>query len=139
MNAWIYLALGIVFEVAGTSALKLSQGFTQTVPALVCLLCFGTALYFLSQSVKSLDLGVVYAIWCGVGIVLISLIGVVVFGDNLTFAKFAFISLIVIGVVGLQLSSGGAITRQNAADASKGNLRNVTPQNAAAEKSRVDR
>lgn len=139
MNAWIYLALGIVFEVAGTSALKLSQGFTQTVPALVCLLCFGTALYFLSQSVKSLDLGVVYAIWCGVGIVLISLIGVIVFGDNLTFAKLAFISLIVIGVVGLQLSSGDAITQQNAADASKGNLRNATPQNAAAEKSRVDR
>lgn len=105
MNAWVYLALGILFEVAGTSALKMSNGFTQTIPSVLCLLGFSLALFFLSQSVKSLDLGVVYAIWSGVGIALITVIGIVFYDDSLSLTKAFFIVLIVTGVVGLQVST----------------------------------
>lgn len=105
MNAWVYLAIGIVFEVIGTSSLKLSNGFTHSVWSSVCVVCFIAALYALSLSVKSLDISVVYAIWSGAGIMIISLIGAFFFQEQFTLSKLVFISLIVIGVVGLQATS----------------------------------
>lgn len=109
MSPWSYLALGIVFEVMGTSALKLSNGFTQPLPSAIVVVGFVLALYMLSQSVKTLDIGVVYAIWSGAGVVLIALIGVFFFKEILTPMKIAFMALIVIGVVGLQLVDRGNI------------------------------
>jgi len=103
MSPWSYLALGIVFEVMGTSALKLSNGFTEPLPSTIVMVGFILALYMLSQSVKTLDIGVVYAIWSGAGVVLIALIGVFFFKEILSPVKIMFIALIVIGVVGLQL------------------------------------
>jgi len=105
MNAWVFLILGIIFEVAATSALKLSNGFTQPVPSIFCAFGFILALFFLSQSVKAIDLAVVYAIWSGAGIALITLIAIFYYGENITLAKAFFISLIVVGVVGLQLTT----------------------------------
>ena len=110
MSPWTYLALGIVFEVAGTSALKMSNGFTQPWPSAIVVCGFVTALYMLSQSVKTLDIGVVYAIWSGAGVVLIALIGLLFFEEILTPAKILFMALIVIGVVGLQLHDRGTTT-----------------------------
>jgi len=103
MSAWVYLAIGIVFEVIATSALKLSDGFSQPVPTIVCLLGFLLALAALSQSVKSIEISVVYAIWSGAGIVLITLIGLLFFSESINFLKLLFITLIMVGVVGLQL------------------------------------
>ncbi len=103
MSPWTYLALGIVFEVMGTSALKLSNGFTQPLPSTIVVVGFITALYMLSQSVKTLDIGVVYAIWSGAGVVLIALIGVLFFREVLSPLKILFMALIVFGVIGLQL------------------------------------
>jgi small multidrug resistance pump len=105
MNAWIYLVLGILFEVVGTTALKHSNGFSESWPSMICVSCFVIAMYFLSQSVKELDISVVYAIWCGVGIAVISLIGVFYFQESMSLSKLFFICLIIAGVVGLQLVS----------------------------------
>ncbi len=103
MSPWAFLAIGIVCEVIATTALKLSDGFSETLPTLVCVLSFTIALAALAQSVKSLEIGVVYAIWSGAGITLITLIGLLFFHESVGFAKLLFITLIVIGVIGLQL------------------------------------
>ena len=105
MNAWTYLLLGILFEVSATSTLKLSQGFTKPLPTILCLLGFAAALYTLSKAVETLEIGVVYAIWSGAGIVLIATVGVVFYGESVTLSKVLFSSLIVVGAVGLQLGS----------------------------------
>lgn len=105
MNAWTYLAIGIVFEVLGTTCLKLSNGFTQITWSSLCVACFIASLYMLSLSVKTLDISIVYAIWSGVGIALISLIGVFFFQEHFTFLKLFFIGLIMVGVGGLQFIS----------------------------------
>ena len=102
MNAWTYLAIGIVFEVIGTTCLKLSNGFTEVTWSSLCIACFVAAMYVLALSVKTLDISVVYAIWSGVGIALISLIGVFFFQEHFTFLKLFFIGLIMLGVIGLQ-------------------------------------
>ena len=105
MSAWTYLIIGIVFEVIGTTSLKLSNGFSHWMWSSLCIACFISAMYVLSLSVKTLDISIVYAIWSGVGITLISVIGVVFFQEQITFYKLMFISLIVIGVIGLQTIS----------------------------------
>lgn len=105
MNAWSYLMLGIFFEVIGTTCLKLSDGFTQPIPSTICVICFAFAMYALSISVKDIDIGVVYAIWSGVGIALITVIGAFYFNEFLNPMKLVFIGLIIIGVVGLQVVS----------------------------------
>lgn len=117
MNAWSYLAIGIFLEVIGTTCMKLSDGFTNPIPSAACALCFLAALYCLSISVKSLDIGVVYAIWSGVGIALITLIGAVYFQEALSSMKLLFIAIIVIGVVGLQIvSSPAQVSVQSSAE-----------------------
>ncbi len=122
MNAWTYLLLGILFEVAGTTALKFSDGFTHTLASSMCVMFFLVALYCLSLSVKELDISVVYAIWSGVGIALISLIGVFYFQESMSLSKLFFIALIVIGVVGLQTisSTSPAAAQLKESDAHKG-------------------
>lgn len=104
MSPWVYLALGIAFEVVGTSAMKMSNGFSEWLPTTICIVGFSTALFMLSHSVKTLDISVVYAIWSGAGIVLIALIGVFFFAEVLTPLKLLFIGMIVAGVIGLQLA-----------------------------------
>jgi small multidrug resistance pump len=105
MNAWTYLIVGIVLEVIGTTSLKLSNGFSDSTWSTICIACFIGALYVLSVSVKTLDVSVVYAIWSGVGITLISVVGIFFFQEQITVYKMFFISLIAIGVVGLQVTS----------------------------------
>ena len=107
MNAWLYLSIGILFEVMGTSALKLSNGFTVLIPSLFCVVCFTTALYSLSLSIKTIDISIVYAIWSGAGIALISIISIIFFHEKMTVLKLTFLSLIIIGVVGLQIIESG--------------------------------
>ncbi len=104
MSAWLYLAFGILFEVIGTSSMKMSNGFTQPLPTIICITGFTFALFMLSQSVKSLDISVVYAIWSGAGVALIAMIGVFFFGEIMTPRRLFFLLLIIAGVIGLQLS-----------------------------------
>ncbi len=105
MNAWALLILGIVFEVMGSFCLKLSHGFTNLWPSLFGFVFFVIALSLITLSAKILDIGVVYAVWSGVGIVIISTIGMSYFGEAISIKKIACISLILIGVLGLHSES----------------------------------
>ena len=103
--AKIYLFLAIIAEVIGTSALKTSEGFTKLVPSGIVVLGYGAAFYLLSLVLKSLPVGIVYAIWSGVGIVLITIVGVFAFKQPLDTPAIIGMSLIVAGVVVLNLFS----------------------------------
>ena len=97
------LIAAIVFEVLGTSAMQAAQHFTRLVPTLIMIACYAIAFYFLSSTLRVIPVGIAYAIWSGLGIVLISLVGYFVFGQTLDFA--AILGLIIAGVVILNLFS----------------------------------
>ncbi|MFT2212129.1 DMT family transporter [Rhizobium giardinii] len=99
------LVLAIVFEVLGTSAMQAAQHFTKLLPTLVMVVCYAVAFYFLSYTLKAIPVGIAYAIWSGLGIVLISLAGYFVFGQKLDYAAVLGLGLIVAGVVVLNLFS----------------------------------
>ncbi|MBW9062844.1 EamA family transporter [Rhizobium herbae] len=99
------LVLAIVFEVLGTSAMQAAQHFTRLLPTLVMVVCYGVAFYFLSYTLRAIPVGIAYAIWSGLGIVLISLAGYLIFGQKLDFAAVLGLVLIVAGVVVLNLFS----------------------------------
>jgi small multidrug resistance pump len=99
------LVLAIVFEVLGTSAMQAAQHFTKLLPTLVMVVCYAVAFYFLSYTLRAIPVGIAYAIWSGLGIVLISLAGYFVFGQKLDFAAVLGLALIVAGVIVLNLFS----------------------------------
>jgi Membrane transporters of cations and cationic drugs len=96
---WIYLTLAIVSEVIATSSLKTVDGFTNWVPSLVVIIGYVFSFYFLSLSLNSIPLGVAYAIWSGVGIALVSLIGWVFYHQSLNLSGFIGITFIISGVL----------------------------------------
>ena len=97
--SYLYLAIAIIAEVAGTAALKSSEGFTNVLPSIVVVVGYGTAFYFLSLVLKTIPVGIAYAIWSGAGLVLISLVGLAVFGQKLDLPAIAGIGLIITGIV----------------------------------------
>ncbi|APR36182.1 QacE family quaternary ammonium compound efflux SMR transporter [Paraburkholderia sp. SOS3] len=99
------LAIAIVAEVIATSALRASDGFTRGLPAVVVVLGYGVSFYLLSLTLKSIPVGVVYAIWSGVGIVLITLVALVMYRQVPDLPAVAGLGLIVAGVVVLNLFS----------------------------------
>jgi small multidrug resistance pump len=101
----VYLAIAILAEVVGTSALKASDGFTVWIPSAVVVIAYGVSFYFLSLALRSIPMGVAYAIWSGVGIVLISSIGWAFFRQRLDAAAIVGIGLIVAGVGVIHLFS----------------------------------
>ena len=105
---WLYLGIAIVSEVIGTSALKSSESFTRLYPSLLVLIGYGLSFYFLSLTLASIPIGIAFAVWSGVGIVLVSLIGLVVFGQKLDMAALFGIALICAGVVVLNYFSKSA-------------------------------
>ena len=102
--SYLYLVIAIVAEVIGTSALKAAEGVTRPLPSLVVVVGYAAAFYFLSLALKVIPVGIAYAIWSGVGVALITLIGWRVFKQRLDAAALLGIGLIVAGVVVLQLS-----------------------------------
>ena len=105
MSPWVYLAIAIVSEVAGTSALKASAGFTRLFPSLVVAAGYASAFYFLSLTLRTIPVAVTYAIWSGVGIALIALVSWLAYGQKLDGPALLGIGLIVAGVVVLNLFS----------------------------------
>ena len=105
MHPYLCLAIAIVSEVAATSALKASDGFHKLVPSLVVVIGYTLAFYFLSLTLKSMQIGVVYAIWSGAGIVLVSAVGWLVFSQKLSGVTLAGMALILAGVLIVNLSS----------------------------------
>lgn len=95
---WLTLSIAILAEVLGTSALRASDGFSKPIPSLIVVLGYGCAFYFLSQALKTIPVGLAYAIWSGVGTVLITLIGLLLFKQRLDFPAVIGLSLILVGV-----------------------------------------
>jgi small multidrug resistance pump len=102
---YVFLFLAIISEVIGTSALAASNQFTKLVPSLITIAGYGLGFYFFSFALKAIPMGVAYAIWGGVGIVLVTIIGFVFLKQKLDFPALAGIALIVIGVLVMQLFS----------------------------------
>lgn len=105
---YVYLAIAIVAEVIATSALKAAEGFSKPLPSIIVALGYSTAFYFLSLVLKTVPVGVAYAVWSGVGVALIALIGWLVLKQPLDAAALAGIGLIVAGVLVIQLFSKSA-------------------------------
>jgi len=105
---YVYLALAIVAEVTATSALKISEAFTRPLPAVVVVIGYAISFYLLSLTLRSIAIGVVYAIWSGVGIALITLVGLFYFKQSLDATALSGIGLIVVGVIVLNFSSSVA-------------------------------
>ena len=104
MNPWLLLALAIVIEVIGSGALRASEGFTRWLPSTVMVVAYAATFWLLSVILKSLPLGVTYAVWSGVGTALTALVGWLVFRDAFHWAAVGGIALIILGVVVLNAS-----------------------------------
>lgn len=102
--SWFYLFLAIAFEVLGTSLMKLSSSTTNLKYTVIMIITYIISLAMLSQALKKIEIGVAYAIWSGLGIVAILIIGVVFFHESISWQKVFFVALIVIGAVGLNFS-----------------------------------
>lgn len=106
MKAFAWLLCAILLEVVGTAGLKLSEGFTKPLFTIGALCCYAASFYFLSVTLKSIPVGVAYAIWSGLGIVLTTIVGYFLFAQKLPMASVAGIVLIVAGV-GIMMASSG--------------------------------
>lgn len=104
MNPWLMLALAIVAEVVGSTALKASDGFSRPLPGLVMVAAYGTTFFLLSQILRSLPLGLTYAVWSGVGTALTAAVGWLYFRDPFGWTAVGGIALVVAGVALLNLS-----------------------------------
>jgi small multidrug resistance pump len=105
--SWFYLVLAIVLEVSGTTSMKLSQGFTKILPSVLIFLFYGLSLSALTLALRSIDVSVAYAVWSGLGTALIATVGVLWLKEPLNTLKVVSLVLIIIGVIGLNLSDGG--------------------------------
>jgi small multidrug resistance pump len=102
---WFFLSIAIVSEVIATSALKAANGFTRLGPSLLVVLGYALAFYFLSLTLRTIPIGVAYAVWSGVGIVLVAIIGWLLYGQKLDVAAIVGMALIIVGIVVLNVFS----------------------------------
>jgi small multidrug resistance pump len=105
MKHWLFLGVAIVGEVIATSALKASEGFSRLVPSVVVVAGYIVAFYFLSLTLRHISVGVAYAIWSGLGVVLIAVIAWLLYGQKLDLAAMIGMALIVAGVLVMNLFS----------------------------------
>jgi small multidrug resistance pump len=105
MKSWIFLGIAIVAEVVATTGLKASEGFTRLWPSLLVITGYAVAFYFLSITLKEIPVGLAYAIWAGLGIVLVALIGWLVYGQTLDAASVIGMALIIAGVLVINVFS----------------------------------
>lgn len=106
---WVYLLLVIVSEVVATSALKSSESFSRLWPSVLTVVGYGVAFYLLSLTLRELPVGIAYAIWSGMGIVLVSLAAVVLFGQKLDLPALIGMGLIVAGVIVINVCSKSVV------------------------------
>lgn len=105
MNGWLFLMIAIVAEVIATSALKSSDGFSKLVPSVVVVVGYSLSFYFLALTLKSIPVGIAYAVWSGIGIVLVAAIAWFLHGQKLDLWGFVGIAMIISGVAVLNLLS----------------------------------
>lgn len=105
MSPWLYLAAAIALEVVGTTLLKLSNGFERPLIGMLSIACYSACFWVFAPALKAIPVGVAYAIWAGVGIVAVAFIGAAFFGQRLGAAQVACIALVLVGAVGLRLTT----------------------------------
>ena len=102
--AWAYLVVAILFEVSGTTSMKLSRGFAEFWPSVAIFGFYGLSIVFLTLSIHRIDISIAYAIWSALGTAIVATIGVLWFGEAVTTWKVIFLGVIVVGVIGLNLA-----------------------------------
>jgi small multidrug resistance pump len=120
--SWTFLLLAIIFETIGTSAMKMSQGFTKLGPAILMVVCYVLCFSLLTLAIKQLDVSLAYAIWSGLGTALITIIGMYYFHEKVGALKIISILLIIIGVIGLHLSANAQSSQDGPQAESDGTL-----------------
>lgn len=105
MKSYLFLAAAIICETLGTSFLKKTEQFTKPLPTLIFVLAMGASFYLLSFALKDIPIGIAYAIWSAVGVVLISLVGYFIYKQHLDFPAILGIIFIIVGVVIINLFS----------------------------------
>ncbi len=103
--AYIYLSIAIISEVIATSALKASEEFSKPIPSLIVIIGFLSALYFMTLTLRTIPIGITYAIWSGLGIVLVSLVAFVLYKETPDIPAIIGMGLIVLGVVVINVFS----------------------------------
>jgi len=106
--AWIYLFLAGIFEVVWAIALKYSNGFSKLWPSIITTVGMAISIYFLAQALKSLPIGIAYAVWTGIGAIGTVILGMILFDESKDLIKIVFILFIVAGIVGLKIFSGNS-------------------------------
>jgi small multidrug resistance pump len=101
---YLYLLCAILLEVCGTTSMKLSQGFTRLWPSVLIFVFYSLSFTLLTVVLKKIEVSVAYAIWSGVGTALIATLGILYFKESLTLLKLVSLALVIIGVIGLNLS-----------------------------------
>jgi len=104
MQHWFFLAAAIALEVAGTTSMKLSDGFTKLVPSVLLFVFYVASFVALTFALKKIDVSIAYAVWSGFGTALIATIGILFFRESVSWLKLACILLIILGVVGLNFT-----------------------------------
>ncbi|MCH7386015.1 SMR family transporter [Acinetobacter modestus] len=103
--SYLFLTIAIIAEVIATSALKSSQGFSVLIPSIITILGYAVALFFLSLTLKTMPVGIAYAIWSGAGIVLISTVGWIFFKQHLDLAAIIGLGLMLAGIIVINVFS----------------------------------
>jgi small multidrug resistance pump len=105
LDSWYYLSIAIIFGVLGTISMKLSQGLKNWKPTISLFFCYLICFVALTMALKRIDMSIVYAIWSGVGTIIIALVGVAIFDESFSLKKLISLLLIVLGVIGIHLSN----------------------------------
>jgi quaternary ammonium compound-resistance protein SugE len=104
--SWVYLFLAGVLEIVWAVGLKYTEGFTRLWPSVITIAVAWLSFYLLALAVKTIPVGTGYAIWTGIGAAGVAILGMVLFGEPATLARFFFLGLIIVGIVGLKLAGG---------------------------------
>lgn len=104
--SWVYLFLAGMLEIVWAIGLKYTEGFTRLWPSVITIAVAWLSFYLLALAVKTIPVGTGYAIWTGIGAAGVAILGMILFGEPATIARFMFLALIIVGIVGLKLSAG---------------------------------
>jgi quaternary ammonium compound-resistance protein SugE len=105
VSAWLYLVVAAFFETGWAIGLEYSEGFTKLVPSIVTIVLMAISVVLLGKAVQSLPIGTAYAVWTGIGASATAILGIVLFDETSSVARLGFIGLIIVGVVGLEITS----------------------------------
>lgn len=103
--AWVYVLIAGIFEIVWATGLKFTNGFTKLVPTVITLIAMAISFYYLALATKTLPIGTSYAVWTGIGAVGTVIIGMLIFNESTGLPRLFFLSLIIIGIIGLKFSS----------------------------------